>query len=306
MPLNTQVVVPAQVKLPGSSLSADEIVAKFTGTPNGALFLRDDGTLAAAGGTDASALTTGTLPAARLPGVLANVDTQAELLSAAAAAPLASPTFTGTVTSPATNLTGPLTITTPIPAGSSSAIQMHTLNLSNRIYLNVPAGGYVVLSVNGGDVFYASTDGIACNYKTSIIGHLELRGPTSNGGNICHLYYDYNSNLHTYSPWGHVQTSLCQVRTASTAYAICDVATGDKVKAEIGETSIADCLVFVNADGSISLYDRIGGTASASIVNSSSPGATEYGVYISAGKLYFKGGSSYAGRMGHHSRVWKA
>jgi len=38
------------------------------------------------GTTDAGDLTTGTLDAARLPGVLANVDTQAELLSAAAAA----------------------------------------------------------------------------------------------------------------------------------------------------------------------------------------------------------------------------
>lgn len=38
------------------------------------------------GTTDASDLTTGTLAAARLPGVLANVDTQAELLSAAGAA----------------------------------------------------------------------------------------------------------------------------------------------------------------------------------------------------------------------------
>lgn len=69
-------------------LSADGIVDLFTGTPDGTLFLRDDGTLAApsSGGTDASALTTGTLAAARLPGVLANVDTQGELLSAAAAA----------------------------------------------------------------------------------------------------------------------------------------------------------------------------------------------------------------------------
>jgi len=38
------------------------------------------------GSNDAGDLTTGTLAAARLPGVLANVDTQAELLSAAAAA----------------------------------------------------------------------------------------------------------------------------------------------------------------------------------------------------------------------------
>lgn len=37
------------------NLSADEIVAKFTGTPNGALFLRDDGTLALPAGAPAIA-----------------------------------------------------------------------------------------------------------------------------------------------------------------------------------------------------------------------------------------------------------
>lgn len=48
------------------NLSADGIVDLFTGTPDGTKFLRDDGTLVTpAGGTDASALTTGTVALAR-------------------------------------------------------------------------------------------------------------------------------------------------------------------------------------------------------------------------------------------------
>ena len=62
-------------------LSADEI-AVLLGYADAAAM----NAAISAGGTDASALTTGTLAAARLPGVLANVDTQGELLSAAAAA----------------------------------------------------------------------------------------------------------------------------------------------------------------------------------------------------------------------------
>lgn len=78
-----------------SSLSAEEIVAKFTGTPDGTKFLRDDGTLASgSGSTNASDLTSGTLAAARLPGVLADVDTAAELRAAAQLATGDSPQFT--------------------------------------------------------------------------------------------------------------------------------------------------------------------------------------------------------------------
>lgn len=143
MPLNTQVVVPAQVKLPGSSLSADAVRALVTGTPGLDKPIVDDGASGLKWGTttslpqglgttdspqfagvnlghatdttlsrasagqlavegvqvatasntltltnksiDAGQLT-GTVAAARLPGVLADVDTQGELLAAAGAA----------------------------------------------------------------------------------------------------------------------------------------------------------------------------------------------------------------------------
>ena len=46
-----------------------QILAKYTGTPNGTKFLRDDGSWQVAQTTDAAALTTGTLPLARLSGI---------------------------------------------------------------------------------------------------------------------------------------------------------------------------------------------------------------------------------------------
>ena len=146
------------------NLSADGIVDLFTGTPDGTLFLRDDGTLAApsGGGTDASALTTGTLAAARLPGVLANVDTQGELLSAAAAAPIASPTFTGTVTSPATTQTGALQFTgTQTSAGASVANIFRDVN--GNLVDNVATGTFHWHAVNGVNQVALSAHGVVFN-----------------------------------------------------------------------------------------------------------------------------------------------
>ena len=153
-----------------------------------------------------------------------------------------------------------------------------------------PTYGYALLGFSSG----------GSNYQ------LKLGGGANNVGiNSVAAGAEYHTVSSGY-PYANIQSAPLITRAASTAIALCPVATGDMAYVTILESSIASCKVKVDTAGTVTFTDLDGNAASASIVNSSSPAAAEYGVYISAGVLYFKGGSSYAGKMSSFSQIGKA
>jgi len=138
-------------------------------------------------------------------------------------------------------------------------------------------------------------------YRVNNLGSTKIYGGTDSTSARLELW----GASGTY-PGAHQQFAPLSTRAASTAFAVCPVATGDIAEAKIMSNAVASCWVFVDASGTVTLYDSKGGTVSASIVNSSSPAAGEIGIYVSAGVLYCKPGSSFTGKIATFSKIGKA
>ena len=122
----------------------------------------------------------------------------------------------------------------------------------------------------------------------------------------------YGKDNATY-PGAHQQFASLSTRSASTAFAVCPVATGDYGFVDLRENQYAGsspstwgALIWVDTAGAVTLNSPVYGTVSSTFVNSSSPGAAEIGIYVSAGVLYCKPGSSFTGKIATFSKIGKA
>lgn len=124
---------------------------------------------------------------------------------------------------------------------------------------------------------------------------------------------EYFGHQHATYPGAHMQFAPLSTRAASTAFAVCPVASGDTARVEvqnnIGTTSNGGCLVFIDHNGTVTLKNPYG-DATSLFVNSSSPATGEIGIYLSAGVLYCKPAADYTGgsaiKIATFSRIAKA
>lgn len=125
-------------------------------------------------------------------------------------------------------------------------------------------------------------------------------GNTTHGGLYC-----YRTDYATY-PGAHQQFAPLSTRAASTAFAVCPVATGDIADIWLYDNdsgAFSRANIYVDSTGAITTGD---GGISAKYVESSSPAAAEIGIYISAGVFYCKPGSSFTGKIATFSKIGKA
>ena len=150
------------VAYPAASGSGSSDFASITGWPgSSSQFVHADGSyspLSAADIPDHSAdkLTSGTIPAARLPGVLADVDTQAELLSAAAAAAASHTHAQSDVTNLVTDLAAKLAfgLITKSGADGNVTISSGTTTLSrDMFYDTLTLSSTGILDPNGWKIY---------------------------------------------------------------------------------------------------------------------------------------------------------
>lgn len=177
----------------------------------------------------------------------------------------------------------------------SNRLNLDGANLITTGSLGV-SGNSVTSNVYGCNSGGTQINGTSAGY--SVMTGRSTIGTGANGAtNQC-----YAANHATYPGVNYASANL-DTRAANTAIALCAVPAGNMARVEILENSIAGCWAHVDAAGTVTLYSPTYGTVNANIVNSSSPSAAQYGVYLNGGFLYFKGGSSYAGKMGSFSRV---
>jgi hypothetical protein len=100
-------------------------------------------------------------------------------------------------------------------------------------------------------------------------------------------------NHATYPGALHLRAPL-DTRAASTAFSIAPVATGDVCRAELLDNAAGSlhCIANVDSAGTVTFL-----TSDAKYVNSSSPSASQIGVYINAGMLMCKPGSGFTGKI---------
>jgi len=138
----------------------------------------------------------------------------------------------------------------------------------------------------------------SANESTSIFGGNGIL----NGAGIA----VYGPSHATY-PGAHQQFAPLSTRAASTAFAVCPVATGDIAEAKIRTNLINGVIVLVGTAGTVYFKAiNVGDTVPTEYVNSSTPAAGEVGIYMSAGVLYCKPGSSWTDKIGSFSQIWKA
>lgn len=225
----------------------------------------------------------------------------------------------GEVAATGLSMNYPITLSGNVSSAGSTVRNVHGGGNANDFVVNVPSGGRLVFAANGTEQTEISTSqGVVTNFLQISVptGYVSSPRFVAQGNNpfICGgSSYPYDgAKLYLYTighatyPGANQSFAPLTTRAASTAIAVCPVATGDMAYVTILESSIASCKVKVDTAGTVTFTDLDGNAASASIVNSSSPAAAEYGVYISAGILYFKGGSSYAGKMSSFSQIGKA
>lgn len=137
-------------------------------------------------------------------------------------------------------------------------------------------------------------------YSTGVWGASQSNGFSDGAGAL----YCGNSNFY---PGAHQQFAPLTTRAASTAFAVCPVATGDVAIVEIMEDGATNGVLAFVTNGAVYLADLIPSYAkNAAYVLSSTPGAAEAGIYLSAGVLYIKPGSSWTAKIGSFSKIWKA
>lgn len=274
-------------------------------------------------------------------------------------APIASPTFTGTVTSPGTTNTGAEQWTgTQTSAGASivnawrSSDGGFNINTAANLYLGLWANnvnwltmypqyglfftptqgatGYsnasqiwidssnnfnlsfattkkILVNVNGSGSFLKfSETGIEVAAIVSLAtsaGSLLLGGRAATDGTDSAAIRLHADNHATY-PGAYQEFAPLDTRAASTAFAVAPVAAGDTGRAELQDNVAAttNCVANVDSAGTVTFLSG----SDAKYVNSSSPASGEIGVYISAGVLYGKPGSSFTGKIASFSRIGKA
>lgn len=145
---------------------------------------------------------------------------------------------------------------------------------------------------------------VLVQYSGSAAGKSSLSGGnnTGNGAEVM-----VHGPTHATYPGAHQQFAPLSTRAASTAFAVCPVATGDRAYVTfMAETGNA-CSCAVDESGTVTTYDTMPGfTASAGWVSTSSPSAGQVGLYVSAGVFYCKPGSSFTGKIASFSRIGKA
>lgn len=245
--------------------------------------------------TDAGHLTSGTLAAARLPGVLADVDTQIKLRNAAGAQAAATGTpngskylrddnswqavsatdstklpLAGGVLTGAVALTG--THTNPSACGFwrwGGAFVVNS-DTGQGVYLNIGGGTFAIMSPTG----FVMPNSLANGLLKTDYGFWRDAQATyiqSGGGCI-------------------VSAARLVSRANSTAYSLCVAPTGDVLRILLQDSSSKRAVALVDASGTVTFEAG----SHADYVVGSSPASGEVGVYITGGVLTLKPGSAGA------------
>lgn len=254
--------------------------------------------------TDAGDLTSGTLAAARLPGVLADVDTQIKLRNAAGAQAAATGTPNGSKylrddnswqavsatdstkvpLAGTASMTGAIGITGSIARPSSSTINYgHTAGTTDRHYINVPSGGLIVHEVSGSSVWYSSASGNNSYQPIIFNGTQTAPSTTANAS------WAESPGLILQGGSGSIiNQAKLTTRANSTAYSVCAYATGDVLRVHFQDGGSKRAVALVDASGTVTFEAG----SHADYVASSSPASGEVGVYVTGGNLTIKPGSA--------------
>ena len=117
---------------------------------------------------------------------------------------------------------------------------------------------------------------------------------------------------HATYPGAHQQFAPLSTRAASTAFAVCPVATGDSAVVELfsGSGNGIQVVIHVDSTGTVTLHDPDGVAYNTAYTVTSSPAASYIGIYWSAGVLYIKPGSDFTGgsaiKLATFSKIAKA
>lgn len=252
----------------------------------------DDADLAAEAtlARNADNLTSGTIPAARLPGVLANVDTQAELLAAAAAQPAATGSPNGSKYLRDDNTWQAVTDSTklPITGGTLSG----NLVFSGANFVTGSAIGrntYGHTEISSADVIHLSpTSQLYINKPAVINGTQTALANTLHG-----FWYDgsrvvYQSASGLIGFYGRLVT-----RSNSTAYSIVDCPAGDVARILLVDDAGKQAIAKVDAAQTVTFETG----SHADYVASSSPASGEVGVYVTSNIVTLKPGSAGARKI---------
>lgn len=302
------------------NLSADEIRATVTGTPGTGKPVVDDG---------ASGLAWGAVPQAALNSGnklgLAAGGTNADLsatggathflrqASAGAAVTVGAIATTDlpTTLQAGTNSGGNFQVAGHLYLNSGGKLQPGT---DNDVVVNANSGGAIYLQENANNQAWVNSDGLNASAlyayniysQGSSASYCSVSGRRQINGSDSAALVVYADNHATY-PGAHQQFAPLMARAASTAFAVCPVATGDMAIVDIMEDGGTNGVMAFVTGGSVYLDNLMPSfTKNAAYVVSSTPGAAEVGVYLSAGVLYIKPGSSWTPKIGTFSKVWKA
>ncbi len=151
---------------------------------------------------------------------------------------------------------------------------------------------------------------VLIQYSGSAAGKSSLSGGdnTGNGAEVM-----VHGPTHATYPGAHQQLAPLSTRAASTAFAVCPVATGDAAVIDVfsgGGTGI-QVLVHVDVAGTVTLQNPADGvTYNSAYQVTSSPTASQVGIYWSAGIVYIKPGSDFTGgsaiKIATFSKIAKA
>lgn len=242
----------------------------------------------------AAKLTSGTIPAARLPGVLADVDTQAELLAAAAAAAAShahsgSDITSGTVAAarlPALSALSGAVTDGQLPSTSNNATIGAISTVANAALPK--AGGTMsqALQFSSGTALSGANWGIYRNGNDLVF----YSGDSNSRGQIGSAFQARVSvwgNASTYAGVIHEQARLI-TRANSTAYSICPVASTEVARILLQDDSSKRAVALVGASGTVTFESG----SHADYVAAVNPASGEVGCYVTGGVFTIKPGSA--------------